>query len=164
MTDEDSNAAHARLQAWVINLITIVANAFEHGTVLGRCQLAGGAYADVAYVPAEHAAVLKPHGAVRGVALAVEIFRSGVRAASRQSRQDAFAAERVLEYWQIDAETGRAHLYQANSNWQYDEIAPDKGGLHFSCVIEELAFPVIWFKDQPDLWSMMEWWELIAKN
>ena len=70
----------------------------------------------------------------------------------------------MLEYWQIEADKGRAHLFQANANREYDEIAPDKAGLHYSVVMEELAFPVKWFKQMPDLWTMMEWWGMISKD
>ena len=160
----------AKLQAWVITLLTIVADAYEYGAVMGKgaiIQAKDGEplMPDVVFVPKEfakqvHASHIEPSA----VALAVDVIHSGVAATARQALKQRYANSQVLEYWQIEADKGRAILFQANANQQYDEIAPDKAGLHYSVVMEELAFPVKWFKQMPDLWTMMEWWGMISKD
>jgi hypothetical protein len=160
----------AKLQAWVITLLTIVADAYEYGAVLGKgaaIQAKDGEALtpDVVFVPKEFAKqVHAGHIELSTVALAVDVIHSGVSLAERQALRQRYANAQVLEYWQIEADKGRAFLFQANASKQYDEIAPDKGGLHYSVVMEELAFPVKWFKQMPDLWTMMEWWGMISKD
>jgi hypothetical protein len=160
----------AKLQAWVIALLSTVADAYEYGAVIGKgavIQPKDGEplTPDVIFVPKEFAKrVHAGHIESNAVALAVDVIHSGVMPAERKALQQRYASAQVLEYWQIDADKGRAHLFQASANWQYDEIAPDKGGLHYSVVMEELAFPVAWFKQMPDLWTMMEWWGMISKD
>jgi Uma2 family endonuclease len=160
----------AKLQAWVVTLLTIVADAYEYGAVIGKGAIirpkAGETLMpDVIFVPKECAKqVHADHIESNAVALAVDVVHSGVSAVERQTLKQHYANAHVLEYWQIDADKARASLFQASADWQYDEIAPDKGGLHYSVVMEELAFPVKWFKQMPDLWTMMEWWGMISKD
>lgn len=160
----------ARLQAWVVTLLTIVADAYEYGAVLGKgafIQTKDGEplLPDVIFAPKEYAKRVRAgHIEPGAAALAVDVIHSGVTLAERKTLRQRYAAAQVLEYWQIEADKGRAVLCQANADGQYDEIAPDKGGLHYSVVMEELAFPVQWFKQMPDLWTMMEWWGMISKE
>ena len=161
----------AKQQAWVVMLLSIVADAYELGFVLGKGALlrgpAGLLTPDVVLVPIEFAAQVLAEAAdvlETGAGLAVSILHSGISKDERKALREAYAAAHVNEYWQIDADKGRAHLYQASSKWTYDEIAPDKAGLHYSVVMEELAFPASWFKELPSVWTMMEWWGMIERD
>ena len=169
-TQSTSAVLQAKLQAWVVLLLSIVADAYEYGAVIGKGAVIQAKDAeplmpDVLFVPKEcakqvHAGHIEPNVA----ALVVDVIHSGITPAQRRALQQRYANARVLEYWQIEADKGKAFLHQANANGQYDEISPDKAGLHFSVVMEELAFPVKWFKQMPDLWTMMEWWGMISKE
>jgi hypothetical protein len=152
-------------------LLTVVVDAYELGAVIGKgARIIAGDTAgsaedvltpDAVFVPNENRKIVGPD-AIRGpVALAVDVLHSGVSEAERAELRRRYAAARVLEYWQIEADKGRAFLYQADANGRYDLIPPDKAGLHFSCAIVHLAFPVEWFRKQPDLWTIMEWWGMI---
>ena len=158
----------AKYQAWVVMLLSIVADAYELGGVLGKGVVIhspnGSLLPDVAFVPNESAEHVHADAIEAGVGLAVSVLHSGVSKDERKKLREAYATARVNEYWQIDADKAKAHLYQASAQWTYDEIAPDKAGLHYSVVMEELAFPAIWFKEMPSLWAMMEWWGMIERD
>lgn len=151
-------------------LLSIVADAYELGVVLGQGAALRGASGllvpDVAFVPREAEAQLPADATAAietGVGLAVSVLHSGVTKAERAALREAYAAAHVNEYWQIEADKGRAHLYQASAQWTYDEIAPDQAGLHYSVVMEELTFPAIWFRELPSVWTMMAWWGMIEQ-
>lgn len=157
--------ARAQMQAWVVNLITLVANAYDGGVVVGAGAQLGSD--KVALLP--DAMLLLPfeNGDGDGVgwpALAISIFDKDTKADARQVLIERYAAAGVHEYWQVQAESGRAWLLQRSADGQLEVIPPDKQGLHFSAVLAELAFPVAWFVDQPDMWHMMDWWGLIDEE
>ncbi len=158
----------ARHQAWGVMLLSIVADAYELGSVLGKGVVVRGPHGpltpDVVFVPNEAAEQVESGSIENGIGLAISVLHSGVSKDERKALREAFAAAHVNEYWQIDADKGRAHLYQASAKWTYDEIAPDKAGMHYSIVMEELVFPAIWFKELPSVWDMMEWWGMIQRD
>lgn len=161
----------AKLQAWCVNLLSILVDAYQLGAVLGkgaclRTEADDMLSPDVLFVPTD---VRKSVGAdaVRATAadgaptLAIDIIHSGMPAAQRAAWRQRYAAAHVLEYWQIEADKAHPLFYQASADWQYDAILPDKAGMHFSTAIVELSFPVSWFRRQPDVWSMMQYWGMI---
>ncbi len=151
--------ARAQLQAWVVNLITLVANAYDGGLVLGAgVQLGKG---KTALAPDAMLLISKEEQDEATPALVVTILGDTVDADARQRLCARYAELGVHEYWQIAADTGQAELFQRTAEGQFEVIPPDAQGLHFSSALTELVFPVTWFADQPDLWEMMDWWGLI---
>lgn len=140
-----------RLQAWLVSMLSIVADAFGAGEVLGAGAplMVGGQ-------------TLMPAAALRDgdgqLALVVDVLETRGDAAARRA---AYAAAGVCECWQLSPDGARAELYQRNSGGGYDLIPPDAHGSHFSAVLEELVFPVIWFVEQPRALDMMQAWGLI---
>jgi hypothetical protein len=156
----------AKLQAWCVNLLSILVDAYQLGAVLGRGAVirthSGDVLSpDVMFVAAEDRKSVGAD-AVRGAPpLAIDIIYSGMPEEQRADLRRRYAAAHVLEYWQIEADNATPHLYQASAGWTYDVIPPDKDGMHFSTAMVELSFPVLWFRRQPSLWSMMEFWGMI---
>lgn len=155
----------AKLQAWLVTLLTVVVEAYELGAVIGKgARLVVGddvLAPDVIYVPNSERKIVKPDAVYGPPALAIDVLHGGIAEAERAQLRRRYAAAHVLEYWQVEADRGRAFCYQADANWNYDLIPPDKGGLHYSSAIVQLAFPVEWFRTQPPLFTVMEWWGLI---
>jgi hypothetical protein len=165
LTSSPYAVLQAKLQAWLVTLLSVVVEAYELGAVIGKgAPIASNGEAlipDALFVPNSDRKLVKPD-AIRGaVPLAIDVLHSGVPAAERAALRERYAAAHVLEYWQIDADRGVAHCYQADANWKYDEIPPDRNGLYYSSAIVHLAFPVEWFRKQPDLLTIMEWWGLV---
>jgi hypothetical protein len=155
----------AKMQAWLVTLLTVVVEAYELGAVIGKgARVVVGddtLTPDVLYVPNSDRKLVKPD-AIRGAApLAIDVLHSSFPEHERAELRRRYAAARVLEYWQVDADKGQAHFYQADANGRYDEIPPDKKGMHYSSAMVHLAFPVEWFRKQPDLLTIMQWWGLI---
>ncbi len=164
--------ARAQLQAWVVNLITLVANAYNGGLVLGAgAQLGTGKAAlapDALLLVANDSDNNNNNSNNNNnnidaatPALVVSILADDTSADARQRLCTRYAAAGVHEYWQIGADTGQSQLFQRTADGQFERIPPDAQGLHFSSALTELAFPVAWFADQPDMWEMMDWWGLI---
>jgi Uma2 family endonuclease len=155
----------ARLQAWLVNLLSVVVEAYELGAVIGKgARIVVGddeLTPDVMYVPNSARRAVKPDAIYAPPALAVDVLHSATSEEARAALRRRYAAAHVLEYWQIEADRGRGFCYQADANWNYDLIPPDKGGLHYSAAIVQLAFPVEWFRKQPGLLTLMEWWGLV---
>lgn len=155
----------AKLQAWLVTLLTVVVEAYELGAVIGKgARVVAGDDAlmpDVLYVPNSERRSVKADAIYAPPALAIDVLHSGVSGDERAALRRRYAAAHVLEYWQIEADTGRGFCYQADANWNYDLIPPDKGGLHYSTAIVQLAFPVEWFRKQPGLLKLMEWWGIV---
>jgi Uma2 family endonuclease len=158
----------AKLQAWLVTMLTVVVEAYELGAVIGKgARIASNGEVltpDVLYVPNSDRKRVKPD-AIQGAApLAIDVLHSRVPADERANLRQRYAAAGVLEYWQVDADKGQAHFYQADADGRYDDIPPDANGMHFSCAIVHLAFPVDWFRKQPDLLTVMQWWGLIESD
>lgn len=164
--DPQFSVLQAKLQAWCVSLLSIVVDAYQLGAVLGRGALVAAPDGDilapdVAYIPAARRKIAGPD-AVRGSpGLAIDILHSHVPEPDRAELRRRYARLGVLEYWQIEADTARAALYQANAEGGYDLILPDKVGMHFSAAIPELSFPVRWFREQPGVWTILQRWGMI---
>lgn len=155
----------AKMQAWVVTMLSVVVEAYELGAVIGKgaIVIANGmtVVPDVVYVPNASRKWVKAD-AIRGAApLAIDVLHSGMTEADRAELRRRYAQAGVLEYWQIDADRGIMHGYQADAAGRYEEIPPDRDGLYYSCAIVHLAFPVEWFRSQPGLLTVMQWWGLI---
>ena len=161
-----TSVLQAKMQAWCIGLLSIPVDAYKLGAIIGKgaiVQTASGdtLSPDVMFVSGDDRKIVTP-AAIRGAPLlAVDMIHSQTPASLRNTLQARYAAAHVLEYWQIEVDKGVAGLYQANAEWNYDLIAADKAGLHFSTAIVELSFPVQWFRQQPDIWTMMAYWGMI---
>ena len=164
-SDTSFSVLQAKLQAWLINLLTVVVEAYELGAVLGKGArvIAGDSVLmpDVIYVPNQARSMVKADAIYGAPGLAVDVLHSGVSEAERAALRRRYAAAHVLEYWQIEADKGRAFFYQADADWNYDLIPPDKAGIHYSAAIVQLAFPVDWVRKQPSLIALMAWWGLV---
>jgi Uma2 family endonuclease len=165
MTASPCAVLQAKLQAWLVTMLTVVVEAYELGAVIGKGAVIvsnGEAVApDVVFVPDSQRRSVKPDAIHGGAPLAIDVLHSGVAEDERTARRRRYSAAGVLEYWQIDADRGAAHCYQADANGNYDDVPPDKNGLYYSCAIVHLAFPVEWFRTQPGLLTIMQWWGLI---
>ena len=155
----------AKQQAWIVTLLTVVSEAFELGSVIGKGAriLAGDDVLtpDVIFMHNRDRKLVQAD-AIRGPAtLAVDVLHSRVPEAEREALRRRYAAAHVLEYWQVDADHGWLHAYQASAKWQYDLIPPDARGLYYSAAMVELAFPMKWFREQPGLLALMQWWGLV---
>jgi hypothetical protein len=155
----------AKQQAWLVTLLTVVAEAFELGAVIGKgARIIAGddvLTPDVTFMSNKDRKLVQAD-AIRGPALlAIDVLHSRVPEGEREALRRRYAAARVLEYWQVDADRGWLHAYQANPKWQYDLIPPDARGLHYAAAMVELAFPVKWFREQPGLLTLMQWWGLV---
>ncbi len=143
--------AGRRLQAWLVSMLSIVADAYGAGEVLGA-----GASLRIG------SQTLMPAAALRDgdgqLALVVDVLEMRGDAAVRRA---AYAAAGICECWQLSPDGARVELYQRSANGGYDLIPPDVHGSHFSAVLEELVFPVTWFVEQPRTLDMMQAWGLI---
>lgn len=165
MPSSPYSVLQAKLQAWLVTLLTVVVEAYELGAVIGKgARVVVGddvLTPDVIYVPNSRRKAVKADAIYEPPALAVDVLHSGVSEDERAALRRRYAKARVLEYWQIEADKGRGFCYQADAEWNYDLIPPDKGGLHYSAAIVQLAFPVEWFRKQPGLLKLMEWWGIV---
>lgn len=165
MSSSPYSVLQAKLQAWLVTLLTVVVEAYELGAVIGKgARVVVGddvLTPDVLYVPNSERRSVKADAIYGPPALAIDVLHSGVSEEERAALRRRYAAAHVLEYWQIEADKGRGFCYQADANWNYDLIPPDKGGLHYSAAIVQLAFPVEWFRKQPGLLKLMEWWGIV---
>ncbi len=155
----------ARLQAWCVGMLSILVDAYDLGAVIGKgAPVQAGdveLWPDVVFVP-KNSRHIVGRDAIKGApALCIDIIHSGLAQAEREALRERYAGIHVVEYWQVEADTARADLYQANANWRYDLIPPDKAGMHFSSAIVELSFPVRWFREQPGMWRIMQAWGMI---
>ncbi len=156
----------AKLQAWCVGMLTILVDAYQLGAVIGRgaCVRVGGETLrpDVMFVPALDRKIVAAD-VVRGAPqLAIDLIHSRLPEAERAGLRARYAAAHVLEYWQVEADRAHPNFYQASAAWTYDLIPPDKAGVHFSTALVELTFPALWFRRQPDLFTMMSYWGLIS--
>jgi Putative restriction endonuclease len=161
-----SAVLQAKLQAWCVNLLSIPVDAYKLGAVIGKgasIQTSTGdtLRPDVIFVPNEDRKSVGADAIHGSPLLVIDIIHSHMPENQRADLRLRYAAARVLEYWQVEADKASPALYQASANWAYDRIEPDKGGMHFSAAIVELSFPVQWFRRQPDLWTMMAYWGMI---
>ncbi len=167
MTPNPFAVLQAKQRAWLIALLTAVVEAYELGAVLGPGAVihANGEVLtpDVVYLSDAERAHTKADAVYCPVPLAIDVLHSRVPEAERAERRARYAAAHVLEYWQVDADRGRAAFYQADANWHYDLIPPDAKGVYHSAAIVPLALPVIWLRRQPRLLTMLEWWGLVEK-
>ncbi|MCL4506201.1 MAG: Uma2 family endonuclease [Chloroflexi bacterium] len=156
----------ARMQAWCVNLLSIPVDAYQLGAVIGkgapvRAVGSDALYPDVMFVSGQDRKAVQADAIYGAPLLAIDMLHSGVPERERAGLRARYAAAHVLEYWQIDVDRGQPHFYQASAAWQYDRIEPDNAGMHFSTAIVELSFPAVWFRRQPDLWTMMAYWGMI---
>ncbi len=164
--DPTSAVLAARLQAWCVCLLSILVDAYQLGAVIGKgasVQVGGDTLQpDVMFIPAEDHQIVAAD-VVRGAPqLAIDLIPSRMPEAERASLRARYATIHVLEYWQVEVDRARPAFYQASASWTYDLIPPDKAGVHFSIALVELSFPVQWFQRQPDLFTMMSYWDLIS--
>ena len=155
----------AKLQAWCVSMLSVVVDAYELGAVIGKGAIVRAGQEDlapdVAFVPTASRGIVA-RDAIKGApALCIDIIHGGMSEAERGMLRHRYAGIQVVEYWQVEADTGQAALYQASAEWQYDLIPPDKAGMHFSSAIVELSLPVKWFREQPGVWRMMQQWDMI---
>lgn len=155
----------AKQQAWLITLLSVVSEAYELGAVIGKGApiLAGEDVLtpDVTFMSNRDRKLVQADAIHGPASLAIDVLHSRVPEATREALRRRYAAAHVLEYWQVDADLGRLHAYQASATWRYDLIPPDARGLHYSAAMIELAFPVKWFREQPGLLALMQWWGLV---
>ncbi|MCS7060684.1 MAG: hypothetical protein RMN25_05910 [Anaerolineae bacterium] len=155
----------AKLQAWCVSMLSLVVDAYDLGAVIGKGAVvqAGGQNLtpDVLFVSKSQRAMVGADAIHGPPALCIDIIYRTVPEPERESLRQRYASIQVVEYWQIEADTGQAALYQASATWSYDLIPPDKAGMHFSSAIVELSFPVRWFREQPSVWRIMQAWGMI---
>lgn len=161
----DFAVLQARMQAWCVNLLSIPVDAYQLGAVIGKgapVRIDGDILTpDVMFVSGQERKSVKADAIIGAPLLAIDMLHSQVPESERSALRARYAAAHVLEYWQIDVDKGQPYFYQAGAAWAYDRIEPDKAGMHFSTAIVELSFPAIWFRRQPDLWTMMAYWGMI---
>ena len=150
-----------QLQVWCIKLLSIVADAYHLGVVIGKGGMVRAGtrtlLPDVLFVAPTSCEEVESNSAP---ALAVEFVSSTMPERRRSELQQRYAQAGVQEYWQVEIESAGPSFYQLNTQGRYDLITPDKGGIYFSSH-EELFFPALWFQQQPDLWTMMQYWGMI---
>ena len=165
LTSAPFSVLQAKLQAWLVTMLTVVVEAYDLGAVIGKGAriVANGQtlVPDVTFVLNRDRKCVKPDAIQCAPALAIDVLNSRVTAAYKAALRQQYASAGVMEYWQIDADRATPHFFQADVNGRYDEIPPDARGLHYSSAIIELAFPAEWFKTQPNLLTIMQWWGLI---
>lgn len=146
-------------------MLTVVVEAHDLGAVIGK-----GAHIsnnnqmltpDVIFVPNRDRKIVKPEAIFGAPALAIDVLNSRVAEPAKAALRSKYAAAGVPEYWQIDADRTEPHFYQADANGHYEAIPADARGLYYASAMVELAFPVEWFRKQPNLLTLMEWWGLI---
>jgi hypothetical protein len=141
----------ARMQAWVLTMLSLANEAFGLGEVLGATGTTSG--------PA--ASIMQMTGSGPVLTLAADIFADAPTVAARAELCQLRARAGVIEYWQIDAAAPRAWLQQLGANGSYAPAPPDRSGMHYTLLAEDFAFPVAWFDKQPSLLDMMQAWGLI---
>jgi hypothetical protein len=156
----------AKLQAWCVCLLSVPVDAYKLGAVIGkgapiRTATGDALWPDVMFVLTEHRESVSAEAVAGAPALTIDIITSAMPEDQRAALCKRYAAAGVNEYWQIEADKASVFLYQANASGGLDPIQPDKAGIHFSSAIVELSFPIIWFRHQPDVWTMMSWWGMI---
>jgi len=144
----------AQMRAWCVSLLAVVNDAYKLGTLLG----AGAILKTQGKHALQPDILLMVHDAP---ALAINVINADTSKTARDTWLTQCAAAHVIEAWQIEADTARANMYQADAAWSYELIQPDRKGVYYSAINEELFFPVRWFKQQPTLWQMMEYWGMI---
>ena len=158
----------AKMQAWCVSMLSVLTDAYKLGAVIGKGACIRSAedalYPDVIFIPTEDRKIVGPDAVRGGPLLAIDVIDSTLPAAERENLRRRYNAAHVLEYWQVEADRAHPTFYQAGAAWEYDLIPPDKAGMHFSTAIVELAFPVTWFRNQPDLFTMMTYWDIISDN
>lgn len=106
-SDTSFSVLQAKLQAWLINLLTVVVEAYELGAVLGKGArvIAGDGVLmpDVIYVPNQARSMVKADAIYGAPGLAVDVLHSGVSEAERAALRRRYAAAHVLS-------TGRLKL------------------------------------------------------
>lgn len=161
-SNRQTSVLAGRLQAWCVNLLSIPADAYQLGAVVGKGAIAHAG--DVVLTPdvmlVADAGQITAEEIVGAPALAIDLIDAALPEAQRVALVQQYAAAGVQEYWQIEADTACPLLYQRNTRGSYDRIASDAAGIYYSC-LEELFFPVLWFTDQPNLWTMMQYWGMI---
>jgi len=149
-------------------MLTVVVEAYDLGAVIGkgaRVVANNQTFSpDVIFVPNRDRKFVKPDAIECAPALAIDVLNSRVTGPHRAALRERYAAAGVMEYWQIDADRATPHFYQTDANGRYEEIPPDSRGLHYASAIVELSFPTQWFREQPNLLTIMEWWGLIESE
>ncbi|MCS7087748.1 MAG: Uma2 family endonuclease [Thermoflexales bacterium] len=165
MTPNPFAVLRAKQRAWLITLLSTVVDAYELGAVLGPGAVIRSngetLTPDVVYLSNAERAITKANAVHGAVPLAIDVLHSGVDETTRAALRARYATARVLEYWQVDADRGRATFYQADAHWRYDPIPPDAKGVYYSAAIVQLMLPVVWLRHQPNLLTMLEWWGLL---
>ncbi len=155
----------AKLQAWLVTMLTVVAEAYDLGAVIGKgAQVRANGQTlmpSVVFVPNRDRKHVKPDAIECAPTLAIDVLNSRVTAEYKATLRERYAAAGVMEYWQVDADRAQVQCYQVDAHGRYELIPPDARGLHYSSAIVELSFPVDWFRKQPKLLSLLEWWGLI---
>jgi hypothetical protein len=155
----------AKMQAWCVGMLAILVDAYKLGAVLGKGAVIRTdkdvLAPDVMFVPNEDRKSVGADAVRSAPLLAIDMIHSGMPEPERAALRQRYAAAGVLEYWQIEADKATAQFFQAGAAGKYDPITPDKAGMHFSTAIVELSFPVLWFRRQPDLFTMMTYWDII---
>lgn len=153
------------MQAWVIGMLSALSDVYELGVVLGKgttIQNNGQTlYPDVVLLPnalADGFAADAIHGPA---ALGVDVIPAAMPEPPRNELRKNYAAAGIVEYWQVEADTGKIFIYQLGADGVYALAKPDRKGAHHSFAAEELFFPVAWFQDQPGLMEMLEFWEIL---
>jgi hypothetical protein len=158
----------AKMQAWCVVMLSILADAYKMGAVIGKGASIRTAddtlYPDVMFIPTADRKIVRSDAVHGGPLLAIDVIDSKLPHAERETLCRRYNAAHVLEYWQVEADLAHPTFYQASAAWTYDLIPPDGSGMHFSTAIVELAFPVSWFRSQPDLFTMMTYWDIISDN
>lgn len=155
----------ARMQAWCVSLLSVLADANGLGAVIGKggTILSGGEtlHPDVMFVPTAWRATVKADAVHGPVALAIDMIYSRMPAGEREALRRSYAAAGVLEYWLIEVDRGEAELYQASADGALERVPPDARDIHYAAAMEELMFPVAWFRRQPTIMQMMEHFGMI---
>jgi Uma2 family endonuclease len=156
---------NARLRAWTVTLLSLVAEAFDAGQVFcagvaleGDAATGAGFTPDIVFVHKTRGDAVKRAHISGAAALAVDVLEGG-SAAQRKERLAQAAAAGVVEYWLLDHQG--AHLFQRTATGALAPTPPDKHGMHYSLACEELAFPVAWFESRPGIFGMLAAFGLI---
>ena len=124
----------AKLQAWLVSMLTIVVEAYDLGAVIGKgARVVSNGHTlvpDVTFVLNRDRKFVKPDAIQGAPALAIDVLNSRVTEPYKTALRERYAAAGVLEYWQIDADKAEPHFYQADASGRYDAIPPDGRGLH----------------------------------
>ena len=157
----------ARLQAWCVAMLSIQCDAYQLGVTLG----AGARYRgrgetllapDALVVPEGWGGALEADWVGDAPILAVDLLDAGTGAAEARVLSERYASAGALEYWQVRVERPESPVfYQRHGRGGFDPIPADRAGRYYSALGEYLAFPPVWFAEQPSLWVMMRYWGII---